>query len=87
MLFADSTEGITPTVGFLNSSFSLYRFNVTLFDVGGGARIRSIWKNYYAEVSNNNVIFLLCFQLVLTCDPLVLAAGYIMIQILNKVHV
>ncbi|XP_078375148.1 uncharacterized protein LOC144658578 isoform X2 [Oculina patagonica] len=48
-LTGDSTDGITPTVGFLNSSFSLYRFNVTLFDVGGGARIRSIWKNYYAE--------------------------------------
>lgn len=48
-LTGDSTEGITPTVGLLNSSFSLYRFNVTLFDVGGGARIRSIWKNYYAE--------------------------------------
>ena len=50
--FTDSTDGITPTVGFLNSSFSLYRFHVTLFDVGGGARIRSIWKNYYAEVRN-----------------------------------
>ena len=50
ILFAESTEGITPTVGFLNSSFSLYRFSVTVFDVGGGAKIRSIWKNYYAEV-------------------------------------
>ena len=48
-LSLESTEGITPTVGFLNSSFSLYRFHVTLFDLGGGSRIRSIWKNYYAE--------------------------------------
>lgn len=48
-LTGESTEGITPTVGFLNSSFSLYRFSVTVFDVGGGAKIRSIWKNYYAE--------------------------------------
>lgn len=48
-LTGDSTDGITPTVGFLNSSFSLHRFHVTLYDVGGGAKIRSIWKNYYAE--------------------------------------
>lgn len=48
-LTGESTDGITPTVGFLNSSFSLYRFSVTVFDVGGGAKIRSIWKNYYAE--------------------------------------
>ena len=48
--FTETTDGITPTIGFSNSSFSLHRFHVSLFDVGGGARIRAIWKNYYAEV-------------------------------------
>ena len=46
----ESTDGIVPTIGFQNSSFSLYKFQVTLFDVGGGPRIRSIWKIYYADV-------------------------------------
>ena len=50
--FTETTDGITPTIGFSNSSFSLHRFHVSLFDVGGGARIRAIWKNYYAEVRN-----------------------------------
>jgi len=49
-LKGDTTDDITPTVGFQNSSFTLSRFNVTLFDLGGGAKIRDIWKNYYAEV-------------------------------------
>ncbi|CAH3146623.1 unnamed protein product [Porites lobata] len=48
-LTGETTDGITPTIGFSNSSFSLHRFHVSLFDVGGGARIRAIWKNYYAE--------------------------------------
>ena len=50
--FTETTDGITATIGFSNSSFSLHRFHVSLFDVGGGARIRAIWKNYYAEVRN-----------------------------------
>lgn len=48
-LTGESTDGIVPTIGFQNSSFSLYKFQVTLFDVGGGPRIRSIWKIYYAD--------------------------------------
>ena len=50
-LFSDTTDGITPTVGFLTSSFTMNRFNVTIFDLGGGVRIRDIWKKYYAEVN------------------------------------
>ncbi|KAK2570666.1 ADP-ribosylation factor-like protein 13B [Acropora cervicornis] len=49
-LTGESTDGIVPSIGFQNSSFSLYKFQVTLFDVGGGPRIRSIWKIYYADV-------------------------------------
>jgi ADP-ribosylation factor-like protein 13B len=26
------------------------KHSVTLYDVGGGARIRGIWRNYYADV-------------------------------------
>ncbi|KAK3735593.1 hypothetical protein QZH41_013707, partial [Actinostola sp. cb2023] len=49
-LNGDTLEGITPTVGFLSSSFSLYRYNVTIYDLGGGSKIRAIWKNYFTEV-------------------------------------
>lgn len=54
-LTGDSTDGIVPTIGIQNSSFSLFRFHVTLFDLGGGARIRSIWKNYYAD--SHGIVF------------------------------
>ncbi len=47
---SDSLDGIAPTVGFATVSFQSRRFNITLFDLGGGSRIRDIWKNYFAEV-------------------------------------
>ncbi len=47
---SDSLDGIAPTVGFATVSFQSRRFNITLFDLGGGTRIRDIWKNYFAEV-------------------------------------
>ncbi|KAG7249516.1 hypothetical protein CRUP_008728, partial [Coryphaenoides rupestris] len=31
------------------------KFQVTIFDLGGGRRIRAIWKNYYAEA--HGVVF------------------------------
>lgn len=51
----DATDSMTPTIGFASSSFRLHRCNVTLYDLGGGSRIRGIWKNYYAEV--HGVVF------------------------------
>lgn len=26
------------------------KFNITLFDLGGGKNIRPIWRNYYSEI-------------------------------------
>ena len=41
-----------PTVGF--SSIDMRQFNhkfkVQIYDLGGGAKIRGIWKNYFALV-------------------------------------
>ncbi|KXJ24352.1 ADP-ribosylation factor-like protein 13B [Exaiptasia diaphana] len=48
-LKGDTLDGITPTVGFLTSSVALYRYNVTIYDIGGGSRIRPIWNNYFSE--------------------------------------
>ncbi|XP_021094476.1 ADP-ribosylation factor-like protein 13B isoform X2 [Heterocephalus glaber] len=40
---------VAPTVGFSKIDLKQGKFEVTIFDLGGGKRIRGIWKNYYAE--------------------------------------
>ncbi|XP_017375215.1 ADP-ribosylation factor-like protein 13B isoform X1 [Cebus imitator] len=42
-------EDIGPTVGFSKINLRQGKFEVTIFDLGGGKRIRGIWKNYFAE--------------------------------------
>ena len=39
-----------PTVGFDSKKINYRGHNVTLFDLGGGKKIRGIWRNYLAEV-------------------------------------
>lgn len=39
-----------PTVGFDSKKIMLHGHSVTLYDLGGGTKIRGIWKNYLAEV-------------------------------------
>ncbi|KAM6223302.1 ADP-ribosylation factor-like protein 13B isoform 2-T2 [Rhynchocyon petersi] len=45
----ESPEDVAPTVGFSKIDLRQGKFEVTIFDLGGGKRIRGIWKNYYAE--------------------------------------
>ncbi|NWU70152.1 AR13B protein, partial [Pterocles burchelli] len=45
----ESPEDVAPTVGFSKIHLKQGRFEVTIFDLGGGRRIRDIWRNYYAE--------------------------------------
>ncbi|XP_076825527.1 uncharacterized protein LOC143471066 [Clavelina lepadiformis] len=45
-----SIQHVAPTVGFSPETFKFGKFNVTLIDLGGGRRIRDIWKNYLAEI-------------------------------------
>ncbi|KAE8621760.1 hypothetical protein XENTR_v10004961 [Xenopus tropicalis] len=45
----ESPEDVAPTVGFSKADIKQGRFDITMFDLGGGKRIRGIWKNYYAE--------------------------------------
>ncbi|XP_016418495.1 ADP-ribosylation factor-like protein 13B isoform X5 [Sinocyclocheilus rhinocerous] len=40
---------VAPTVGFSKVDLKQGKFEVTIFDLGGGKRIRGIWKNYYSE--------------------------------------
>lgn len=57
-------DGITPTIGFANAEFTMNRCKVTVYDLGGGVRIRDVWRKYYAEVA---LIFFTsqCFYLVI----------------------
>ncbi|KAM6290618.1 ADP-ribosylation factor-like protein 13B isoform 2-T2 [Porphyrio hochstetteri] len=45
----ESPEDAAPTVGFSKFDLKQGRFEVTIFDLGGGKQIRNIWRNYYAE--------------------------------------
>ena len=44
-------DGITPTVGFSNANLTINSCNVTLYDLGGGVNVRTVWKKYFADVS------------------------------------
>lgn len=51
----DNPQDVAPTVGFSKVDLKQGKFEVTIFDLGGGKRIRSIWKNYYSE--SHGVVF------------------------------
>lgn len=54
-LSGEPTEDITPTVGFSSTTMDIGRSTVTFYDLGGGPKIRDIWKNYYAKVGGRGV--------------------------------
>ena len=41
---------MAPTVGFSSVDFRFGKTDITMFDLGGGKKIRGIWKNYFAEM-------------------------------------
>ncbi|XP_064628056.1 ADP-ribosylation factor-like protein 13B [Lineus longissimus] len=49
-LQGDTIDDVAPTVGFQNNDFKFDRYDITLYDLGGGKNIRPIWKNYYTEI-------------------------------------
>eukprot|EP00731_Ephydatia_muelleri_P031944 Em0023g451a len=51
----DLTESVTPTIGFSSTAVRIGRFEVSLFDIGGGSQIRGIWERYYAQA--HGIIF------------------------------
>lgn len=47
----DPIDDVVPTVGFSSVDMKQYnKFKVQIYDLGGGAKIRGIWKNYFALV-------------------------------------
>ncbi|XP_041462636.1 ADP-ribosylation factor-like protein 13B [Lytechinus variegatus] len=53
----ESLDLVAPTVGFASGEFKLGKYDVTVFDLGGGKRIRGIWSNYYGEA--HGVVYVL----------------------------
>ncbi|KAK1876837.1 ADP-ribosylation factor-like protein 13B [Dissostichus eleginoides] len=51
----ENPQDVAPTVGFSKVNLKQGKFEVTIFDLGGGKRIRGIWKNYYSE--SHGVVF------------------------------
>ncbi|XP_008427559.1 ADP-ribosylation factor-like protein 13B isoform X1 [Poecilia reticulata] len=51
----ENPQDVAPTVGFSKVDLKQGKFEVTIFDLGGGKRIRDIWKNYYSE--SHGVVF------------------------------
>lgn len=46
-----SMDEVVPTVGFSSVELKqINKFGVDVYDLGGGPKIRSIWKNYFALV-------------------------------------
>ncbi|XP_058474329.1 ADP-ribosylation factor-like protein 13B [Solea solea] len=45
----EDPNDVAPTVGFSKVDLKQGKYEVTIFDLGGGKRIRGIWKNYYSE--------------------------------------
>jgi len=41
---------VTPTIGFNSEELKLKQFDITFYDLGGGKKIRDIWKQYLHEV-------------------------------------
>ncbi|CAG2110192.1 unnamed protein product, partial [Medioppia subpectinata] len=57
-LIGDSLEDIIPTIGFSNLEMRRYeKYRVVVYDLGGGARIRAIWKNYFALI--HGIVFVI----------------------------
>ena len=49
-ILGDAPEKTLPTFGFNNESTHRAGFDIDLYDLGGGKRIRGIWKAYMADV-------------------------------------
>ena len=49
-LRGEPTANAHPTVGFAKEALKTGGFNLTLYDLGGGQKIRRIWREYLAEV-------------------------------------
>lgn len=52
-LAGDPRSSPVPTVGFSVINLKYLKYEVNIFDLGGGPNIRGIWPKYFANVSNH----------------------------------
>ena len=43
-------DATVPTIGFKCETLSMDGHTVTIYDLGGGERIRNIWRNYFPDI-------------------------------------
>ena len=48
-IYLDTLE-TAPTIGFNKEDLTFENYHIVLYDLGGGKKIRDIWKNYLSEV-------------------------------------
>lgn len=51
LYFPDPVEDVAPTVGFAPEGLEYRGCEITIYDLGGGSKIRPVWKKYFSEVS------------------------------------
>ncbi|KAF2352338.1 Small GTP-binding protein domain [Trinorchestia longiramus] len=56
-ILGESLDTVAPTLGFVPEVLHYRGCEVTLFDLGGGAKLRPVWVRYFAEV--HGVIFVI----------------------------
>jgi signal recognition particle receptor subunit beta len=49
-LYITESLDTAPTVGFISENLILDNYDIKIFDLGGGKKIRNIWKQYFVEV-------------------------------------
>lgn len=49
-LQGEPLDSVAPTIGFSSADFKFEKYDVKLFDLGGGKRIRNIWEQYLFEI-------------------------------------
>ena len=47
---SESLENVAPTVGFCPETLEYRGCEITIYDLGGGSRIRAVWSKYFSEV-------------------------------------
>lgn len=56
-LSGEVDRNVAPTVGFTPNRFQGDAWDLMMFDLGGGARFRGVWKEYYSEL--HGIIFVI----------------------------
>uniref|UniRef100_A0A914D578 ADP-ribosylation factor-like protein 13B n=1 Tax=Acrobeloides nanus TaxID=290746 RepID=A0A914D578_9BILA len=49
-LQGEDLSTVHPTIGFSRAEFLINKYKIIAYDLGGGERIRDIWKTYYSEI-------------------------------------